>query len=301
MKSLLQIAILATLVFVRATTATAQLTPNDGKSAGGGDCAQNTYNCMATPNPLPKADTIWLEKMTWMDVRDAMAAGKKTVIIAAGGIEPNGPWVTLGKHNWISETNCEAIAKVLGDALCAPIVPFVPEGSIEPRSGHMLTMGTISLEQATYQALITDIVRSFKANGFERIFLIGDSGGNIKGMQAVAAKLSDAKTLVAAIPEYYNYDQIDQMLAGKGVWAPGSVSRDEGLHDNVATTLNIMINRRDEVRLDQRIKAGKASLAGVSFADKEASLKLARELIAFRTKTTVDAMRKVIASRAQAK
>lgn len=301
MKSLLQIAILATLVFVRATTATAQLTPNDGKSAGGGDCAQNTYNCMATPNPLPKADTIWLEKMTWMDVRDAMAAGKKTVIIAAGGIEPNGPWVTLGKHNWISETNCEAIAKVLGDALCAPIVPFVSEGSIEPRSGHMLTMGTISLEQATYQALITDIVRSFKANGFERIFLIGDSGGNIKGMQAVAAKLSDAKTLVAAIPEYYNYDQIDQMLAGKGVWAPGPVSRDEGLHDNVATTLNIMINRPDEVRLDQRIKAGKASLAGVSFADKEASLKLARELIAFRTKTTVDAMRKVIASRAQAK
>src|SRR5690606_24436922 len=105
----------------------------------------------------------------WMDVRDAMKEGKKTVIITAGGIEPNGPWLTLGKHNWVLQTNCESIAKALGNALCAPVIPFVPEGSIEPRSGHMLSMGTISVEQATYQALLTDIVRSFKAHGFENV------------------------------------------------------------------------------------------------------------------------------------
>ena len=39
--------------------------------------------------------------MTWMDVRDAMKAGKTTVIISTGGIEPNGPWLALGKHNYV--------------------------------------------------------------------------------------------------------------------------------------------------------------------------------------------------------
>ena len=38
---------------------------------GGGNCANNPYNCADTPNPLPPADTVWIEEMTWMDVRDA--------------------------------------------------------------------------------------------------------------------------------------------------------------------------------------------------------------------------------------
>lgn len=295
--SVVRTIIAAALTAAVSTSAFAQLTPNDGKSAGGGDCAKNKYNCMDAPNPLPKTDTVWLEKMTWMDVRDAMKAGKKTIIISAGGIEPNGPWVSLGKHNWVLETNCEAIAKALGDALCAPVVKFVPEGSIEPRTGHMLTMGTISLQQATFEALLTDMVRSFKAHGFERIILIGDSGGNIKGMSAVAAKQNDAKTLVAAIPEYYNYEEIEQMMRDKGVLKPGM--KDDGLHDSVGITLNIMANHPDEVRLNERIKTNNASLAGVSFADKSASLKLAQDVIAFRTKVTVDAIKKAIANKGQ--
>lgn len=285
----------ALLTAALSSSAVAQQTPNDGASMGGGACTANKYNCADTPNPLPKNDSVWLEKLTWMDVRDAMKAGKKTIIIPTGGMEPNGPWLTLGKHNWVLETNCEAIAKALGDALCAPVVKFVPEGAIEPRSGHMLTMGTISLEQSTYEALLNDMVRSFKAHGFERIFFIGDSGGNIRGAAAVAAKQSDAKTLVAAIPEYYNYDDVEKMLRDKGVLK--NVNPNDGLHDSVGISLNIMANHPSEVRLDERIKTNNASLAGVSFNDKAASLQLAQEVIAFRTKVTVDAIKKAIAAK----
>jgi hypothetical protein len=42
-------------------------------------------------------------------------------------IEPNGPWLALGKHNYVLKANCDAIARKLGNALCAPIVPFVPK------------------------------------------------------------------------------------------------------------------------------------------------------------------------------
>ena len=116
----------------------------DPRSMGGGDCAQNPYNCKDAVNPLPKAETVWLEEMTWMDVRDAMAAGKTTVIIPTGGFEPNGPWLVLGKHNYVLQANCDAIARKMGNALCAPTIKHVPEGDINPPTGHMTSPGTIT-------------------------------------------------------------------------------------------------------------------------------------------------------------
>ena len=103
----------------------------DPRDMGGGQCAQNPYNCVDAANPLPAANTVWLEEMTWMDVRDAIKAGKTNVIISTGGMEPNGPWLVTGKHNYVLHANCEAIARKMGNALCAPIVKFVPEGDIE--------------------------------------------------------------------------------------------------------------------------------------------------------------------------
>ena len=104
--------------------------PPDPRSRGGGDCRDNPYNCADAPNPIPAPNTVWMEEMTWMDVRDAMKAGKTSVIIASGGMEPNGPWLATGKHNYVLHANCEAIARKMGNALCAPIVKFVPEGDI---------------------------------------------------------------------------------------------------------------------------------------------------------------------------
>ncbi|MFP5356013.1 MAG: creatininase family protein, partial [Gemmatimonadota bacterium] len=164
----------ATLAIAFTCTATAHA---QGRSMGGGSCAENRYNCADTPNPLPAPNTVWLEEMTWMDVRDAIRGGKTTVIVSTGGFEPNGPWLALGKHNYILQANCEAIARKLGDALCAPVVKFVPEGAIEPASGHMTSPGTISMRESTFRALLTDIVHSLKMHGFTRVILIGDSGG----------------------------------------------------------------------------------------------------------------------------
>src|SRR4030095_9773853 len=99
-----------------------QRAPADPRNAGGGNCSANPYNCVDTPNPLSRPDTVWMEDMTWMDVRDGLKAGKKTFIISTGGSEPNGPCLALGKHNFVLRANCDAIARKLGDALCAPIV-----------------------------------------------------------------------------------------------------------------------------------------------------------------------------------
>ena len=158
-------ALVCIALLVTASAAPAQTpatTAATGNNMGGGNCSLNAYNCADARNPIPAPNTIWFEEMTWMDVRDALAAGKTTIIIATGGLEPNGPWLATGKHNYVLQTNCEAIARKLGNALCAPIIKFVPEGRIDPPSSHMVSPNTISLREETFRALLTDVVHSLK-------------------------------------------------------------------------------------------------------------------------------------------
>jgi creatinine amidohydrolase/Fe(II)-dependent formamide hydrolase-like protein len=266
----------------------------DPRDMGGGRCAANPYNCADAPNPLPAPNTVWLEEMTWMDVRDAVRAGKTTVIIPTGGMEPNGPWLVTGKHNYVLHANCEAIARKLGDALCAPIVKFVPEGSYDPPSGHMVSPGTISMREGTFRALLTDIVASLKASGFKNVILIGDSGGNQRGQRAVADSLTAAwkgSPVVAHVQEYYDYNKVAEQMKGK--LPPGGA---DGLHDDPVITLNMLVDDPKSVRYDERVKAGKATIDGFSIADRRRAESLGREIIAYRAALTADAIKKAIAN-----
>jgi creatinine amidohydrolase/Fe(II)-dependent formamide hydrolase-like protein len=259
-------------------------------------CRRNAYNCVDAPNPLPAPNTVWLEEMTWMDVRDALAAGKTTVIIPSGGMEPNGPWLVTGKHNYVLQANCEAIARKLDNALCAPIIKLVPEGRIEPQTSHMVSPGTISLREDTYRAMLTDVVHSLKMHGFKNIILIGDSGGNQSGQRYVAdslTKIWNGTPVVAHIQEYYDYNKVGQQMASKIV----EDSVGDGLHDDPVITLNMFMTDPKSVRYEERVKAKKATINGFSIADKKKNAELGKEIVALRTESTVEAIHKSIANK----
>src|SRR5438270_2939893 len=188
-----------------------------------------------TPRPIEAVDTVWVEELTWMEVRDAMKNGKRTVIIPTGGVEQNGPYLATGKHNVVLRATAEAIARKLGNALIAPIVAFVPEGDIDPPTEHMKYPGSISLTEETYERLLTDICASLRTHGFAHIVLIGDSGGNQAGMKAVAdaldARRADGKGRVHFIPEYYDYPGVTRWLEQQGI-----KQTPEGIHDDFAIT-----------------------------------------------------------------
>ena len=63
--------------------------------------------------------------------------------------------------------------------------------------------GSISLTAATFEALLTDVASSLKANGFKTIVFIGDSGGNQAGMKKVAEALSFKWTAAGASTRVY--------------------------------------------------------------------------------------------------
>ena len=267
----------------------------DPRSIGGGNCADNPYNCVDVVNPLPATSSVWLEEMTWIDVRDALKAGKTNIIISTGGIEPNGPWLVTGKHNYVLHTNCEAIARKMGNALCAPIIKLVPEGGIEPKTGHMTSPGTMTMREETFRAVLTDAAESLQAHGFKNIIFIGDSGGNQAGQKAVAEALTAkwaGKALALHIAEYYDYASVAKYMEGHGI----PEGKSDGMHDDPIITLNMFIDDPNSVRYDARVKANKAAINGHSIADKAKATAQAKQIVEFRATKTIEAITKAIAA-----
>src|SRR5277367_6589878 len=77
---------------------------------------------------------VELELMTYAEVYSAIhQQGKTTVLVYNGGTEQRGPHAVLGGHTFIAKSLAEGIARKLGNALVAPIVPFSPtDGFVKP-------------------------------------------------------------------------------------------------------------------------------------------------------------------------
>jgi len=243
--------------------------------------------------PIDALDSVWIEELTWMEVRDALREGTSTALIATGGVEQNGPYLATGKHSIILEATAEAIARKLGNALVAPIISFVPEGDIDPPSSHMMYPGTISVRQETFRALLTDIASSLKAHGFSDIVLIGDSGGNQEGMEEVARTLSQdwegSGSRIHYIAEYYDNPRWSTWLANRGV-----TEVDEGLHDDVRHSSIMMLVNPTTVRADQRRAAGLFQINGVDLDPVDETQALARALVDYQAEVTVEAIKKAL-------
>ncbi len=157
----------------------------------------------------PAPASVHLDELTWTELRDEIKAGKSTIIVPVGGTEQSGPHIVLGKHNVRVRALAARIAASLGNALVAPVIAYVPEGSIDPPAGHMRFAGTISIPDSAFEATLEGTARSLRRAGFRDIVLIGDHGGYQKSLLKVAAKLDRewakeaSPVRVHAIEEYY--------------------------------------------------------------------------------------------------
>jgi creatinine amidohydrolase len=199
--------------------------------------------------------SVFLEDMTWTELRDAVARGATTVIIPIGGTEQNGPAIALGKHNVRVKFLAEKVANKLGNAIVAPVVSYVPEGAVEPPQAHMKFPGTITIPDATFNQLLESAAKSFKHAGFKTIVFIGDHGSYQKNESAVAAKLNKewgGTTRAFAATEYYDLAQgayVDALIA------KGHPKSEIGTHAALADTSLQLAVAPNMVRLE-KIKNG---------------------------------------------
>lgn len=239
------------------------------------------------PRPIDMHDSVWIEDLTMLEVRDLIKSGATTALVLTGGIEENGPFLTTGKHNNVLKATGESIARALGKTLVAPIVTLEPGNPLRPN----LSPGTIVLSPATFKAVLTDMTNSLKSQGFKDVVLLGDSGGNLNPMKEVAATVNAAWAGTGArvhfIPEYYNYADVEAFEERE----LGIHETMEGLHDDYYISAIISTVSTDAIRMPERVKAGKFVINGVPLAPIEKTIANGKRMVEFRTKVTVDAVR----------
>ena len=252
------------------------------------------------PRPIDALDSVWTEDLTWMEVRDAIKAGKTTALILTGGVESNGPHLATGKHNFVLKVMGEAIARKLGNALVAPIVTLEPG---RPDSARVAP-GSVFLSQETYRAVLTDMATSLKGMGFTTVILMGDSGGNQGAMKAVAealaAKYPEPPQRFIFIPEYYDYSSVQKMIQESGIPEQikiGASQGSDGLHEELGIDALMALYDPKTIRLEQRTKAKRDTINGVPLNPLSKTLELGKKIVELRTKLTVDAIAKALAAK----
>ena len=261
--------------------------------------ARQAASAPDAPRPIDMLDTVWIEEQTWMETRDAIKAGKTTAIIGSGGLEQNGPYNANGKHNYVLRATCEATARKLGNALCAPVVTLEP-GNTE-RQG--LTPGSVIISADTFKAVLSDMSTSLKSMGFTDIVMIADSGGNVNGMKEVVTALNAKWTGTPArayyIDEYYEEDKWSfnylKTLGINQVPDVQSATRYD-IHDDYHYESLVALTDPKLIRAEQRIKARKFVINGVEIGSVAKLLENARKIQEHRATLTANAIRKAIAA-----
>jgi creatinine amidohydrolase/Fe(II)-dependent formamide hydrolase-like protein len=241
-------------------------------------------------------DTVFLEELTWVEVRDALKAGHTTILFPTGGTEQNGPHMVLGKHNFIVKYTAEQIARRLGNALVAPVLAYVPEGELTPPTGHMRFPGTITLPEPTFMQVTEYAARSFKGHGFKDIVLLGDSGDNQRGLQAVAARLNrewgHSDVRVHYVSAYYSANGFYAWLEHQGEPAAAI-----GKHAGIMDTSELMAIDPKLIRMDKLAPGGDRRASGVSGDPTRASIAYGKKGLELKVTAAVTEIQRLIAAR----
>jgi creatinine amidohydrolase/Fe(II)-dependent formamide hydrolase-like protein len=250
----------------------------------------------ATASAQPPQAVI-IEELTWTELRDQLAAGKTTVIIPVGGTEQNGPAMVLGKHNIRVKLLSEKIALALGNALVAPVLAYVAEGSVDPPTAHMRFPGTITLPEPIFEKVLESAARSLKLHGFRDIVFLGDHGGYQRNQKSVADRLNREWAAVGvrvhAVSEYYRAAEsgFAQLLRQRG-YSAEEIGTHAGLADtSLALALDARLVRVP--RLQSEPQLGKAD--GVNGDPRRSSAELGQAGVNLIVTKTVDAIRKATA------
>lgn len=263
-----------------------------GRGGGRGDAAaarpsleptMNTAPASKTPTAAP--DTVFIDELTWEETRDALKAGKTTVIVPTGGTEKNGYQMVIGKHNYVVAYAANVMARRLKNTLVAPVLQYVPEGDPDRQNA-----GSISLPSPAYDAVLDAAARSLKVHGFTDILFIGDSGGNQAGMTAVAKKLNDewkdGKTKVYALTEYYEGGREHYRA-----WMEAAFGYDDatvGSHAGISDTSQMLFVRPAGVRKDQIKPWGGPKDSGVSGDPAKATAEIGKMGIEFKVNAGIN-------------
>ena len=164
--------------------------------------------------PMNVKDIVEIEMLTHSEISNKIHnEGKTSVLIMTGGTEERGPHDVLGGHTFMAHNKGVEIAKKLGNALVAPVLPIAVSATGLRENTN--TPGGVQLPPDVFKAVQVAEIESMAMNGFKDIFLMGDHGGGQQEMRQAAEeedkKLSAKGVRVYYIGDFYtkSHDDID--------------------------------------------------------------------------------------------
>ena len=206
---------------------------------------------------------LYLERLRWPEVEQALQGGFTTVIVPCGAVEQHGPHLPLFMDAEHGTRLGAEVARRLGHALVAPTI------RVGCSEHHMGFPGTISLEKSTFLAVVRDYCSSLARHGFKKICLLPTHGGNFKPLEDVVAELDE---LVGADCRVLAYTDLMGLL---DLWKR-TVEDEAGMGDRVGGHADIA---ESSVMLLMHPDLVRGDLAEVGFFPKseEAVQKIIRE------------------------
>jgi creatinine amidohydrolase/Fe(II)-dependent formamide hydrolase-like protein len=241
------------------------------------------------------APSVYVEDLTSPELRARIDAGATTVLVPIGGTEQSGPHIALGKHNVRARVLAGRIAQRLGNAVVAPTIAYVPEGSITPPAGHMRFAGTISIPDAAFESVLEATARSFCRHGVHDVFFLGDHGGYQKNEEKAAARVNhDGGCRVHALLDYYRVTQTDYVA---GLKRRGFGDAEIGMHAGLADTSLMLAIDPALVRPDLAAAAAAGKRAGVDGDPRRATAALGQPGVERIVDASVAAIRAALQAR----
>jgi creatinine amidohydrolase len=110
------------------------------------------------------------------------------VILPIASLEQHGPHLPVEVDSMLGETvAARTAAKVQAKGQTVLVLPVLWTGLSEH---HMSFGGTITLDNATFTALVEGVVKSILRHGFKRIVLLNAHGGNENALRTIADDLT---------------------------------------------------------------------------------------------------------------
>lgn len=147
-----------------------------------------------------------MSHVLWNDLKAGelkrAAEGNTIVILPVGSTEQHGPHLPVQVDSLLVSDVARRAAERMPERTL--VMPVVWTGLAEH---HMNLGGTVTLDFATFHALIRQICLSVARQGFRRIAILNGHGGNILATNLLAGELAGSVPAVIAVATYFQLAQ----------------------------------------------------------------------------------------------
>jgi creatinine amidohydrolase len=154
-------------------------------------------------------------EIEWQNLRAPelrrLATESAIVLVPVGSMEQHGPHLPVQVDALLAGEVARRAALRIADRQPVVVAPTVWCGLAEH---HMAFGATITLDFATFHALIRCVCGSIRRHGFERIALVNGHGGNIKALDVIAGELCRELEASVITATYWTLRDVASAFAG---------------------------------------------------------------------------------------